>query len=140
MDKPTLDDRCAELKARMLSAHQQKTGSNPDRVPATAAVRTRSKGASSQVLKAIEAATSPPIEIRNPHPLVKTALAGMRDVDEDYGRLQFRWRGFIDVRVTKGSARRAMKVMDILIKRVEGAASMSRSLPKILATLIRLTA
>jgi len=130
MDKPTLDERCAELKARMLSAHQQNKGSNPARIPATAAVRDRSRGASSQVPKAIEAVTSPPIEIRNPHPLVKAALAGMRDVGEDYGGLQFRWRGFVDVRVNKASARRAMKMMDTLIKRVEAAGLNIKLAPK----------
>ena len=55
MDKPTLDERCAELKARMLSAHQRNKGYNPARVPAMAAVSDHSKGAFSQVPKPIEA-------------------------------------------------------------------------------------
>jgi hypothetical protein len=124
MDKPTLDERCAELKARMLKS------SNPAKVATTIAVNDRRKDAFSQVLEPIEAAILPPIEIRNPHPLVKAALAGMRDVGEDYGRLQFRWRGFIDVRVSKASARRALKMMDTLIKRIEASGLNIKIAPK----------
>lgn len=130
MNNPTLDERCAELKARMLSAHQHDKGPNPARVLVAASVGDRSKRTSSQAPKPIEAVILPPIEIRNPHPLVKAALAGMRDVGEDYGRLQFRWRGFIDVRVSKGSARRAMKIMDILIKRIEAGGLDVKITPK----------
>ena len=128
MNNPTLDERCAELKARMLSAHQHNRGSNPARIAATAHASNRAKGP--QVPKPSEAVILPPIEIRNPHPLVKAALAGMRDVGEDYGRLQFRWRGFVDVRVSKGSVRRAMKIMDTLIKRVEAAGLNIKLVPK----------
>jgi hypothetical protein len=128
MNNPTLDERCAELKARMLSAHQHNRGSNPARLPSTAHASNRAKGL--QVPKPNEAVILRPIEIRNPHPLVKAALAGLREVGEDYGRLQFRWRGFIDVRVSKGSARRAMKLMDILIKRVEASGLNIKIAPK----------
>ena len=130
MDKPNLDERCAELKARMLSANQRNKDPNPARVSATASVSDRSKRASSLAPKPIEAVILPPTEIRNPHPLVKAAPSGMRDVGEDYGRLQFRWRGFVDVRVSKISARRAMKVMDTLIKRVEAGGLDVKIAPK----------
>jgi hypothetical protein len=54
----------------------------------------------------------------------------MRDVGEDYGRLQFRWRGFVDVRVSKASARRALKMMDTLIKRIEATGLNIKIAPK----------
>ena len=50
---------------------------------------------------------------------MKAALSGSKEVREDYGKLQFRRAGFVDIRVTKSSVRRALKIVDILIKRLE---------------------
>jgi hypothetical protein len=117
MDNPTLDERCAELKARMLAAkHKKPLPPAPVPNPAgPAPARTvRQSGPESA-----QTVIQPPIEIRNPHPLVKAALSGMREVSEDYGSMQFRWRGHLDARVNKAFARRALKIFDTLIKRVE---------------------
>jgi hypothetical protein len=115
MHKQTLDERCAELKARMRSAEDGK------RTTSTTPTSMKSPHRATATLRPDPKPIEPvaPVEIRNPVPLVKAALAGMREVQEQYGRLQFRWRGYVDVRVSKASARRALKFMDVLIKRVE---------------------
>lgn len=121
MDKLSLDERCAELKARMLSAHRTKRDNKPTPVQAEKGYAKQGVRGFRKARKAIQAAIPPAVEIRSPHPLVKAALAALREAGEDYGRLQFRWKGFIDVRVSRASVRRAMKVMDTLIKRIEQA-------------------
>jgi hypothetical protein len=63
--------------------------------------------------------TEAPTHIRNPHLLVKAALAAIRDVPEDYGKLQFRRTGSLDVRVSKSLVRRSLAIMDRVIKRAE---------------------
>jgi hypothetical protein len=60
-----------------------------------------------------------PVELRNPHPLIRAALAHKSGVPHEYGRLQFRWQGHVDIRVTQLFVRRALKILDTLFKRLE---------------------
>jgi hypothetical protein len=111
--KPSLEERCAELKARML-AKQPVTKTVP------VVVRTKAPSDHTPVLRgAPDPIETPAVSLANPHPLVKAALAGTKDVGEDYGKLQFRRWGLLDVRVSKSSVRRSLKIMDTLIKRLE---------------------
>jgi len=50
---------------------------------------------------------------------VRAALTAIRDVPEDYGKLQFRRKGHLDVRVSRLLVQRALGIVDILIKRAE---------------------
>ena len=49
---------------------------------------------------------------------MKAALSGLRGVPEENGKLQFRLSGYLDVRTSKLRARRALAIMDALIKRL----------------------
>ena len=59
------------------------------------------------------------VELRNPHPLIRAALADKSQVPQEYGRLQFRWRGHVDIRVTQPLVRRALKILDTVFKSLE---------------------
>lgn len=59
------------------------------------------------------------VRLNHPHPLVKAALSSGENLRIDYGKLQYRWAGFIDIRVSRQSVRRALKIFDLLIKRLE---------------------
>lgn len=118
MKNVSLDERCLELKTRLRSA--QTIGEQAVMPPVSATGRKPSKSDVS-VAGANSSPGPPSIEIRNPHPLVKAALTGMREVPEEYGKLQFRLKGHVDIRVTKMLVRRALTVMDTLFKRLHEA-------------------
>jgi hypothetical protein len=111
--KPTLEERCAELKARMLAKQSSR---------ATTVVIARATATSDHrpLLKTTpDPVETPAVSLANPHPLVRAALSGTKDVGEDYGKLQFRRGGLLDIRVSSSSVRRALKIMDSLIKKLE---------------------
>jgi hypothetical protein len=116
MDKNTLEERCAELKARLRSPGNQV---NEDQPRAIMAGLKRVKRVSSVNSIIVAQPSSGPL--RNPHPLVKAAIAATTDVQEDYGRLQFRHRGCIDIRVSKSLVHRALKLMDTFLKKLDAA-------------------
>jgi hypothetical protein len=74
-------------------------------------------------LSKLQADTRPPevpaVELRNPHPIVKAALAAKSDVPNEYGKMQFRWGGYVDIRVSRPLMRRALKILDTLFKQLE---------------------
>ena len=108
MDGTTLDVRCAELKSRMLAERDR----GRDRLVSAAATAVLTSPTSQP---SRQADTRPPevpaVELRNPHPIVKAALAAKNDVHEDYGKMQFRWGGYTDIRVSRPSVRRALKIL-----------------------------
>jgi septin family protein len=111
--KPSLEERCAELKARLLAKQP-----SAKTVPVVA--RAMATSAQRPSLRATPGPhETPAVSLANPHALVKAALSGSKEVREDYGKLQFRRWGFVDIRVSKSSMRRALKIVDILIKRLE---------------------
>jgi hypothetical protein len=117
MDRKTLDDRCAELKARMLA---ERYGVEGRPVPQKGIEKPRPASATSYLrvgssTDGVRVST----QIRNPHPLVKAALGAVGDIPEDYGKLQFRRRGYLDVRVSKALVRRILAIMDALIKQAD---------------------
>jgi hypothetical protein len=118
MDRHGLDARCAELKARMLAS---RGGGKDGRNVSAARVAQKQSAARAATFHppSVELTIGAPAHTRNPHPLVKAALAVSRDIPEDYWKLQFRRTGCLDVRVSKSLVRRALAIMDSLINRAE---------------------
>lgn len=117
MDRDTLDARCAELKARMLTADDRTKESRTLSTQCVPSIQSPPETTDSRSSAAKPTVSKQAVHIRSPHPLVKAALAAMRDVPEGYGKLQFRRQGYLDVRVSKSLARRALAIMDLVIKR-----------------------
>jgi hypothetical protein len=116
MDRNDLDTRCVELKARMLALR----GGDRENRDGSALHVGRPQPVARTAVSAFplgKPIPQTPADIRNPHSLVKTALVAVRDVPEDYGKLQFRRIGCLDVRVSKLLVKRALAIMDRLIKR-----------------------
>jgi hypothetical protein len=84
MDGMTLDERCTELKSRMLAERDYRR----DRpVPAApAAVLVRPTPQQSRLRTEARPSEVPTVELRNPHPIVKAALAAKNEVPEEYGK------------------------------------------------------
>jgi hypothetical protein len=57
--------------------------------------------------------------LRRPHPLVAEALEDLRHQDFSRGLSFCRVRGKLDIAVTRGSVKRALRIMDALIKYLE---------------------
>lgn len=113
MDKTTLEERCAELKARMLAEQAGKRSSS------TQILIQHSNHRPSSERQTPVQAEQQRVRLTNPHPLIKEALCSAENVPSDYGRLQYRRAGLIDIRVSKHSVRRALRVFDLLIKPLE---------------------
>jgi hypothetical protein len=117
MDEMTLDERCAELKSRMLAERDR--GKDLPVPAAPAAVLNRPTPQPSRLRGHAQPPEVPTGEFRNSHPIVRAALAAKNDVPEDHGKLQFRRGGYADVRVSRPLVRRALKTLDILFKQLE---------------------
>jgi hypothetical protein len=92
MDKRTLNERCAELKARMLLGRAQGRGEASISRSNPGAALLRSRAAAHVEVKP-PTPEIPSVELRNPHPLIKAALSAKHTGPPEYGRLQFRWDG-----------------------------------------------
>jgi hypothetical protein len=60
-----------------------------------------------------------PASLRRPHPLIAETLDDLRHQDFSRGLSFCRVRGKLDITVTKGSVKRALRIMDALIKHLE---------------------
>ncbi len=113
-----MDQRCAELKARMIAERGGKR--KPSMFVGARSAPTRRTNESTATIRVVDASPAiAPIELRNPHPLIRAALAEKSQPPQEYGRLQFRWQGHVDIRVSQRNVRRALKILDTLFKGLE---------------------
>ena len=98
MGKPTLEERCAALKVRMLAGRRREDQEPEIRI--TDSNVTRHIRKPSTIAPVRVQPEAPPVQLRDPHPLIKAALSANTDVPDEYGKLQFRFKGQADIRVT----------------------------------------